>query len=148
MASKTPPRIYLCSTEWFALLNGEEGSDLVKDLVNRAQKGAFQIVGSQMLRIEVHSEDGRELLNTAVKIWSSVDLRVAERATEIRTYLMNNSDRDFRRQTADIIHLATASIADVEAFITSDQWLRKTAEKFDVPAYDRGGYPVGEMLSM
>jgi hypothetical protein len=138
------PRIYLCATEWLGLLNGEPGARDVQALIDRASKGAFDVVGSELLYVEVLATGSEELLAAGVRTWAALDHRVAMKVREYRLRALSDS-RPIKNMTPDIIHIATAAVADVEAFITSDGACRSLAAYYGLPAYDRGQFPEGEL---
>lgn len=141
MAGDRPPWIYLCASEWLALLMGEDGAHAVRTLVERSSAGQFDIVGSELLYVEVLAPSGDELLSAGVRTWASLDHRVALRAREFRLRALEDG-RSIKGMTPDIIHIATAAIAGVEAFITNDKACRSLAEHFELEAYDRASIPV------
>lgn len=140
-----PPRIYLCATEWVGLLNGEQGAETVQALVDRASAGEFEIVGSELLYAEVLHHDGEALLDRAVRIWAAVDHRVALRTRAARLEAIADGRS---AKTPDLIHVATAELAQVAAFITTDDTCRTLAAHVGVPAFNRGEYPTQQTLTL
>lgn len=138
------PRIYLCATEWIGVLTGEEGSERTRDLIDRAKRGQFEIIGSELLRAEVLSPGALDLLDQSVRIWASVDRRVALRVAEQRIALRSAGWAAGDRRTPDLIHVATAVVAGVEAFISTDPGARSAADHQGLAAYNRPDYPSGE----
>jgi predicted nucleic acid-binding protein len=138
------PRIYLCATEWIGVLQDEPNARQVEALIERANNGAYDIVASELLFIEVLAENGDELLRAGVRTWAALDHRVAMKARELRLQAQDNGHQ-VSRHTPDLIHIATAHVAGVEAFITTDGKCRTLAEESGLAAYDRGEFPPDEL---
>jgi len=125
---------------------GEPGAQAVKALVDRAKSGEFDIVGSELLYVEVLAEGSEELLAAGVRTWAAIDHRVAMQVREFRLRALSE-ERPIRNMTPDIIHMATAVVAGAEAFITSDTACKALAEYFGLPAFGRGEFPEGELFT-
>lgn len=137
-------RIYLCASEWLCLLKDEPQALVVQTLIDRASKGAWDIVGSELLYIEVLHEGSLDLLRTGVRTWAAMDHRIAMRTRELRQQAIDGG-RSVSGKTADLIHIATADVAGAVAFITADEDCRKLATFLGLEAFDRGEFPDDEL---
>ena len=146
MPKTKPPRIYLCSTEWITLLSKQPGYVAVRRLIDRADRGDFEIVGSELLRVEVLGERGLELVENSVHTWVAMDRRAAMRARDFR--LRPDGSTLPGKMTADVIHAASASLAEVEAFITSDGPCTEVAKRFGLFVCSSNEYPADSQLTL
>lgn len=150
------PRIYLCATEWCAVLADEEGAAAVAQLLVRARAGEFEVVGSELLRIEVlnlrtgtsdDADKAEEFLEANVRTWAAMDRRVAGLARALRVE-MALAGENLKGMTPDLIHVATAMVGQVDAFITDDGDCRSVADRARLDSFGRGEYPPGQLQGL
>lgn len=139
MARPHLPRIYLCSSEWLGLLLNEAGARDVQALLSLAST-SYDVVGSELLYVEVLAPGSEALLASGVRTWAAMDHVVAMKVRSFRQQAIA-SRRSIARMTPDLIHIATAAVAGVDAFITSDSRCRELASHFGLSAFDRGEFP-------
>ena len=118
----------------------EAGASDVQALLTLATT-SYDIVGSELLYVEVLAPGSEALLASGVRTWAALDHVVAMKVRDFRQQALANG-RSVARMTPDLIHIATAAVAGVDAFITSDARCRTLAELYGLPAFDRGEFPA------
>jgi predicted nucleic acid-binding protein len=143
------PRVYLCATEWAPYLEGNPSA--LQAALDRAKDGDLEIVASELLRVEVLNvhdlvpDPAVELLERAVGLWVPLERSVAMTAKGFRERAMREG-KSIKRMTADIIHMASAEVAQVDTFVTNDDDCRRLASFFGLPAVVRSDYPPDPTL--
>lgn len=105
-------------------------SEAILTVLQRGQSGIYQIVGSDVLQLEmermpdvVKKQRVKELYKVSdTNIFYSEDIR--ERAKEIR--------KQTNIKTFDSLHIASAEIGNVDVMLTTDDKLEKMSKRLDL----------------